>query len=214
MQERIRKYENDILKANLAATDNLPTRDTDSDIEDIDGLLEELENEEDDFLSRYREQRMDEISRHLKEVERNVQEDNYGIVELMTDESELIERSTNTARIIIHFQLEHFEKCRIMNDRLDELAKKYLSTKFVKIEVSNCPFLVSKLNIKVLPLVVGYRNGLESTKLIGFSQLGNDSKGFPLSRLENILISSKLIKLFSQTERKPNRDDEDSDLDI
>ena len=44
------------------------------------------------------------------------------------------------------------------------MAKKHFNTLFLKIEVSNAPFLVSKMEVQVLPCIVGFVAGVSKMK--------------------------------------------------
>ncbi|CCD23579.1 Plp1p NDAI_0B05460 [Naumovozyma dairenensis CBS 421] len=189
MTEKIDTYENRIL-------DNKKELRDDDDIS-FDELMDDLDDE--NIFSKYREQRMQEISDHLKTVKKNVNDNGYGDLIEVKNESELIKMSTNVPKIIIHFGLDTFAKCRYMDDKLKQLSRKYLNTKFVKVSVTLCPFLVEKLQIKTLPFVVGYIKGLEAGRLIGFSKLGNDPNGFPIENLEKFFLSTRVIESFSGT---------------
>ncbi|CAL9731338.1 phosducin-like protein 1 [Monosporozyma unispora] len=216
--DRVNKYEQNILSKQVEKYHGENTRDSDSDDVDVDELLNELEDEaeDNDVFVRYREQRLQEISQHIKKVEDSVKFGNYGILDTVNEESKLLKMSSEIDRIIIHFQMETFAKCRFMNDRLKTLSQKHLTTKFVKVNVEDCPFLVKKLNIKVLPFVVGYRKGKEVLRLVGFSKLGNDPNGFSLENLETQLkVADLLDSTFSiGISKSQNDDDSDSGLDI
>lgn len=212
---RVNQYEQNILKLQSEETNHKSKNDSDSENVDIDELLNELEDEaeDNDVFVRYREQRLQEISQHIKKVEDHVKFGNYGILDTINDESKLIKMSSEIDKIVIHFQMETFPKCRFMDDRLKDLAGKHLTTKFVKVNVNDCPFLVKKLNIKVLPFVIGYRKGKEVMRLVGFSKLGNDPNGFPLKNLETQLTISGLVDSGLGQETS-NNSDSGSDLDI
>lgn len=222
MADRIRKFEEDI----FYKQDNIQTieksRDSASDDDvDIDELMNQLDKDEEtnNVMSRYREQRMQEISEHLKKVSKKASEDdNFGKLETITEESKLIKlTSQSNIPVIIHFQLPHFQKCQYMDQELAVLARRYLNSKFVRINVEDCPFLVEKLNIKVLPCVLGYINGLEKTRVVGFSKLGNDPMRFPPIALERLFLSERLIKSNTKNSLSYNAksgNDSDSDLDI
>lgn len=135
--------------------------------------------------------------------------------------------SSEIDKIVIHFQLDTFPKCKYMNDRLAILAQKHLSTKFIKINADNCPFLVKKLNIKVLPFLIGYYKGKEVMRLIGFSKLGNNPDEFPIESLEfqlrlaGLLDSTFELSHQNAVHNKNNQNDRyfkgnnsESDLDI
>jgi len=62
----------------------------------------------------------------------------------------------------------------------------------LEIEVVNAPFLVNKLNIKVLPCVIGFVNGNEQVRLLGFEKLGN-SDNFTPEQLEFQLFEAGLL---------------------
>lgn len=171
--------------------------DKSSDEENLDELLNELDKELDEdheFLSTYRSERLQQISDHLKQVKKNVEDDGYGKLQCVDKETDAIQICTKTDMVVIHFELETFGKCQYMNEKLKNLARRYLTTRFIKVNVQACPFLVSKLNIKVLPFVVGYRNGLEKVRYVGFSKLGNDPNGFDIRRLEQSLAHSGVIE--------------------
>lgn len=180
--------------------------------EDDDIDLEELLDGEDEFLAHYREKRVQELSHHFKTVEKNVTQEGYGSLQNIDDESSLIQTAANTARTVVHFGLSTFQKCKYMDQKLELLAESHLTTKFVRIDVENCPFLVSKLNIKVLPFVVAYKQGKEALRIVGFSTLGNDPDGFAIESLESVLSQAGIIERRNFGNR--DNDDNHGDLDL
>lgn len=228
---KVSQYEQNILKKHQS---QLQTNNEDiyeSDDKDIDELLEILEDELEDNETylKYREKRLQEISEHVKKIEENVKFDNYGILDTIDEESNLIKICSEIDKIVIHFQLDTFPKCKYMNDQLAVLAQKYLCTKFVKINATNCPFLTKSLHIKVLPFLIGYHRGKEVMRLIGFSKLGNNPDKFPIESLEFQLRLAGLLDsgIESNSPHQNNRysknyqngkyvhdDDSESDLDI
>lgn len=220
MSEKIDKFESQEFSKTNPLRDN--NGNSDSDDVDIDELMDELDNDEEIQLiaMKQRELRLQEMSDHLKNVSKMAAEDeHFGKLETFEDEAKLIRlTSSSDIPVIIHFQLPHFKKCEYMDEQLSKLARKYLNTKFIRINVSDCPFLVDKLEVKVLPFVVGYINGLEKTRIIGFSKLGNDPNSFELASLERYLISERLIKSNVKNSLKNNRQyssyDSDSSLDL
>lgn len=198
--EQIKKFEQNLISKEIKSSNNLYNNhknnnsnnassqssidnvSSDESEPDIDELLADIDDKE--IFNRYREQRLQEISEHLKQVEKNVKFESYGQLETIEEEAKLIKLSNETKKIIIHFQLENFQKCKTMNEKLWEVSREYLDVKFVKINVDKCPFLVSKLNIKVLPFVIGYINGVEKLRLVGFSRLGNVANDFELDALK------------------------------
>lgn len=178
--------------------------------ESINELLEELEQEDernDDFIDRSRAQRMQEMHDYFGSIQRK-KEEGFGKVNYMDNESQVMKITTSTARVVIHFELETFKKCQYMDEKLEEIAKNYLSTKFISISVENAPFLVEKLGIKVLPFVICYLNGNECERIIGFNKMGNDPNGFRTSKLEGVLMRAGIL------ERRPQDADRISNLRI
>ncbi|GCF01469.1 hypothetical protein ZYGM_001115 [Zygosaccharomyces mellis] len=184
-------------------------------VDDEDAELDELLDGEDEFLVHYRERRVQEMSDHMKTVEKNVTQKEYGSLQRITDESALMQLASKSPSCVVHFGLDSFGKCKYMDEKLEILAERHLTTKFVRIEVEDCPFLVSKLKIKVLPFLVAYKNGKEVTRIVGFSKLGNDPNGFALESLEELLAQGKVVqsKSFAGS-RKGEYDDSGSDLDL
>ncbi|BGP12633.1 hypothetical protein JCM10213v2_000550 [Rhodosporidiobolus nylandii] len=125
-----------------------------SDPEDSDDLLGELEEELDnDFdLGGFREKRMMELKAQVEAAQRR-QESGYGRYTEFKAEKDLISTTAKAKRSVVHFFHRDFRRCKIMDSHLEKLAAKHTDTLFVKADVANVPFLVTKLDVKVLPLV-------------------------------------------------------------
>lgn len=183
-------------------------------IDDEDAELDDLLDGEDEFLAHYRERRVQEMSDHMKTVEKNVTQEAYGSLQRIKHESYLMQLASKSPRCVIHFGLESFNKCKYMDEKLEKIAERHLTTRFARIEVEDCPFLVSKLKIKVLPFLVAYKDGKEITKVVGFSKLGNDPNGFPQENLESLLAQVGVLEPRSLIRRrKDDADADDSDGD-
>lgn len=157
----------------------------------LDELMDELED--DDFMSSYREKRMQQVHDHLRLIEKNVRNEGYGSLKRVEDESTLMKAVAKARSAVVHFGLDKFAKCQLMDQKLNQVAEKNLTTMFLGINVDQCPFLVSKLEIKVLPFVVCYKNGQEVLRIVGFSKLGNNPDSFHLESLIRLLRSKKVI---------------------
>lgn len=138
-EEKIEQYQD-----NLIRQTKYGSAEQDSDTS-IDQLLQELDDDEGEYLSKYRDQRLEQISEHLKTVKNNVESGDYGSVKTFTDENQLIKYSASSGNTVIHFFLDSFKKCNIMDAKLEMVAEKHLKTRFLRISVENCPFLVEKL---------------------------------------------------------------------
>lgn len=166
---------------------------TTSEEEDIDDLIKQLDDGEDEYLAKYRDHRLEELSEQMKKVKKNVESGNYGTVKTFHDEQQLISASSSAERCVVHFFIDSFKKCQLMDSKLLSVAETNLTTRFFRISVEKCPFLVEKLSLKVLPVVIAYKHGIEQDRLIGFSKLGDNPDDFSIQQLERWLIQSGVV---------------------
>ncbi|GAA5857096.1 hypothetical protein JCM8547_007956 [Rhodosporidiobolus lusitaniae] len=168
-------------------------RNDDRDSDDSDALLEELEEELDnDFdLGGFREKRMMELKAQMEAAERS-RTSGYGKYTEYKVEKDLITTTAKAKRSVVHFFHRDFRRCKIMDSHLEKLAPKHVDTLFVKADVANVPFLVTKLEVKVLPCVIGFVDGVSKMKLVGFDELdGGDN--FATGQLEIGMIQCGVL---------------------
>ena len=134
-----------------------------------------------------REQRMMQLKRELdaKKVP------TFGSYETINDEKKLMLMTTSTNSMVIHFAHKDFKRCRIMDQHMEILAKKYLYTRFVRVYVENVPFLVDRMDIKVLPCVISFIDGKGVDRLLGFEGV-SEGDSFSSSELEARLALSSI----------------------
>ncbi|KAF9297789.1 hypothetical protein BGZ74_009665 [Mortierella antarctica] len=171
------------VNSRLVVDDTIDRQDGAEDEDDLDDdeLFEELEN--DDYgMSNFREQRIEEFKEEVAK-RKLMMENEHGIYKDVTDEKEVMDITTKTKHCVIHFYHSDFRRCMIVDKHLEALAKKHIKTKFVKIKVENAPFLVEKLQVKVLPCVISFIDGMAVDRLIGFEELGN-TDNFSTTMLE------------------------------
>lgn len=60
--------------------------------------------------------------------------------------------------------------------------------------VENAPFLVVKLQVKVLPCVLAFVDGVSVDRIIGFEGIGYTENTFKTSDLEKRLLASGVIQ--------------------
>jgi len=53
------------------------------------------------------------------------------------------------SRIVLHFARSATERCKILDKHLAILAPRHPETLFIKVDVEKCPFLCTRLNVKV-----------------------------------------------------------------
>jgi thioredoxin-like negative regulator of GroEL len=101
------------------------------------------------------------------------------------------------------------------------LALKHFDTRFLKMNVENAPFLVTKLKIQVLPCVLAFVNGVSVDRIVGFEGLGYTQDTFKTKDLEARLLQSGVIQRAKATGdasikfgvTKVKKDDSDNDDD-
>lgn len=163
------------------------------DLEDND-FLDELDDDE--AFSAYRAQRSQELARLVKDVKRNAsQNQGYGEVRLVS-EKEFFDVTTSNDLVVVHFFHPDFQRCKILNRRLQTVAQQHYETRFVQVDATEAPFLTTKLAIKVLPCLIGYIKGQERFRVVGFEGLSRDGgRDVSDDDLESALERAKLIKV-------------------
>jgi hypothetical protein len=102
---------------------------------------------------------------------------------------------------------------------LQELAKKHLDTRFLKMNVENAPFLVTKLKVQVLPCVLSFIDSVSVDRIVGFEGLGYTPDTFTTKDLEGRLLTSGVIQRAKATNdgvikygvKAPRKEDSDDD---
>lgn len=92
------------------------------------------------------------------------EDDRFGYYQEISHEKEFMDITTETKRVVGHFFHEDFRRSKIMDTHLEQLARKHPEARFIKINVLNAPFLVARLNIRVLPCVIGWTDAYAQLK--------------------------------------------------
>ncbi|KAH8552698.1 thioredoxin-like protein [Umbelopsis sp. PMI_123] len=185
------------------------------DVEDEDALFKELEEEDDQETSQFRERRFQEIQAEVARRQ-NMIENDHGTYEEISKEKEVMKLTTSSKYVVVHFFHKDFRRCDIMDKHLQTLAQTHYQTKFCKVNVENAPFLVEKMHIQVLPCVMTFIDGIAQSKLVGFDELGG-TDGFSTALLEFKLANAGVIKKketgiqFASKSKSLYQNDDDSD---
>lgn len=103
---------------------------------------------------------------------------------------------------------------------VQSLAQSHYEARIMKINVDNCPFLVTKLGIQVLPCVLAFIDGVGVDRIVGFEGLGRSPDNFVTRDLEARLIRAAVFarnKVTDDDERqrlqksKARRDEEEEE---
>lgn len=123
----------------------------------------------------YVEEETDEfIKRYTRELFLN----STNVVEYKNETEMMNECQERNKKRFIHFYSDEFDKCRLLNDILDELIQKkdvpeLLSVGFRKINVKKCMKTVESLGITILPYIGTFRDGYFLEGMHGFEKFGN-----------------------------------------
>ncbi|KAF2790065.1 thioredoxin-like protein [Melanomma pulvis-pyrius CBS 109.77] len=185
------------LDPKVAAIVDSATRDDDS---DEDALIAALEDDEE--LDAFREQRLQQLHAEFDNA-RRLRANQHGTYVEIKDEKGLMDITTSTKLCVVHFFKPDFNRCRIMDNHLESLAPAHYEARILKINVDNCPFLVTRLKVQVLPCVIAFVDGIGVDRIIGFEGLGRTPENFTTRDLEARLIRANVL---SRT--KVNKEDE------
>ncbi|KAJ6123600.1 hypothetical protein N7471_010917 [Penicillium samsonianum] len=191
---------------------------------DDEALFAALENEDDTL---YRDQRIHQLNAELAATKNNhsarATSGTTGLIQnevyptLSSDQS-VLDFTTRTSRCLVHFAHPDFARCAVMDMRLGELANVHYEVSFARVDVRNTPFIAQKLGIKVLPCVIGFKDGVGLDRVVGFEGLdarGFDGvEGFDVRVLEKRLVFKGIllaVKIGAGDEDDDVREEEDSD---
>ena len=73
------------------------------------------------------------------------------------------------------------------------LAPKHFDTRFLRMNVENAPFLVTKLKIQILPCVLAFVKGVSTDRIVGFEGLGYSEDTFTTVDLETRLLAAGVL---------------------
>lgn len=192
---------------------------------DDEALFAALENEDDDS---YRTQRIQQLNAELAAQKNNrsanpsdtatlVARDS--IYPTLTNDQGVLNFTTETTRCIVHFAHDDFARCAMMDSQLKELAGRHYDVKFARVDVRNTPFLAEKLSIRVLPCVIGFKDGVGVERVVGFEGLGaggtdGSDAGFSIKVLEKrLLFKGVLMQARFSAEDEDEDEGHDSDDD-
>jgi thiol-disulfide isomerase/thioredoxin len=85
-----------------------------------------------------------------------------------------VPRARSNRRPVVRARRPPPRSCKIMDKHLREIAKRYTSAKFVRIDAEKTPFFVGKLQIRMLPTVLIFHDGVNKDRIVGFDELGGE----------------------------------------
>ncbi|KAL2823980.1 thioredoxin-like protein [Aspergillus cavernicola] len=174
-------------------------RERERDLDDDDALFRTLEEEDDNTT--YRDHRIEQLNAEFasgsagRQQTTTVVEDS--IYPTLKNDQALLDFTTQTYDCVIHFAHADFARCGTMDERIRALAGRHQDVRFARVDVRDTPFVVEKLKIRVLPCVIGFKDGVGVERVVGFEGLGfggNDGRdGFSTGTLEKRLLSKGIL---------------------
>ena len=177
--------------------------------DDTDAILAELEAETEDTSSAAYQQRLTELQAQASKTTNGssgkpattIRLDSY--LNLRSDD-ETLRFTTEHEKAVVHFRHPDFARCSIMDEHLDRIAQSRGGGEaggeeiaFGRVDVTNTPFIVEKLGIRVLPCVIGFDKGIAKGKVVGFEGIcwdGREKDPKVTKALEERLLDWGLIK--------------------
>ncbi|OSS45287.1 hypothetical protein B5807_10160 [Epicoccum nigrum] len=170
------------LDAKVAAVIDRAAKNDESDEDDLIAQLED-----DSELDAFRAQRIQQLHDEFDRA-RRLKDSQHGTYTEIKDEKALMDITTSTKNCIVHFFKPDFNRCRIMDTHLESLAPSHYEARILRINVDNCPFLVTRLGVQVLPCVIAFIDGVGADRIVGFEGLGRNPDNFTVRDLEARLI--------------------------
>ncbi|PQE11896.1 putative thioredoxin domain-containing protein [Rutstroemia sp. NJR-2017a BVV2] len=153
--------------------------------DDEDALIASLEDSP--AMDAFREQRIQQL--HSEFTRAKAQKNQgFGNYTEIKEEKALMDLTTEVKFAVVHFSKDDFNRCGIMDTHLAA------NTRFLKIDVENAPFLVTKLKVQILPCVLAFIDGAVVDRIVGFEGLGYTPDTFTTKDLESRLLSSGVVK--------------------
>lgn len=187
---------------------------------DDEALFASLEAEED---TSYRDNRIQQLNAEFasKKTNRDTQNSSSNTntttnYPTLSGDQPVLDFTTRSTRCIVHFSHDDFARCSVMDARLSDLAARHYEVSFARVDVRSAPFLTEKLGIRVLPCVIGFKDGVGIARVVGFEGLGaggsDGGESFSVKILEKRLLS-KGVLLQAKFSDDDHDDDEGSDSD-
>ncbi|DBA89679.1 hypothetical protein WJX79_002117 [Trebouxia sp. C0005] len=190
MMAAVRDYKEDMENQEASNRQQQQVRDI-----DIDDLLDDPE------LERLHAERLAMLHQE-NEKRQKLQRIGHGEYQEV-EEGDFLEAVTKTDNVVCHFFHRDFERCKLLDKHLSILARKYFDTRFIKVSAPDAPFFTVKLQVKMLPCLVFFQNGVACDRAVGFDDYGA-SDDFPTTAVEQRLLKSGIVHA-----PKKKQDDDD-----
>ena len=125
-------------------------------------------------------------------------------------EEDFLSAVTSSHTCVVHFSLDEYERCKILDKHLQSLSQKYFQTRFMKANAPDLPFFTEKLNVKVLPCLILFKNGVAFDRIVGFEDFGNKDD-YKTMALEKRLLEAGAVEEEEKAIEEEEKGDEQID---
>ena len=218
MNDKLDQYEKGQKSGNQAQVSQRIDEDQENQ-DDLNCSVDSMSSGEEEIMRKYKEQMEAKMTFEDKRAENETLELTGGYIEKTEKEFfDLIKKKKDS--IVCHFFHEDFIRCKLLDQHLAQTAYDHPETLFIKINVQTAPFIVTKLQIKVLPAIYFFKEGNTKDIIVGFEDFGNgDSfkRNDFLNRLSKYgaitLSQEENFKLKKKPKAKVLGESDDSDED-
>jgi thioredoxin-like negative regulator of GroEL len=128
------------------------------------------EGEEGGAVAQWRAARMAELKKKTSRTNEFLGLGHGSYSEIAQDD--FLKEVTKSKYVVCHFYHPEFERCKIVDKHLELLARKHLATKWIKIDANKAPFFVGKLQVKMLPTIIFFKDGIARDRMVGLEDVG------------------------------------------
>jgi len=132
--------------------------------------LDAIENDE-DALERIRQKRLKEMKNHQDKRNEYLRAGHGKLNEINSDK-DFFEEAKGSKRLVCHFYRNTTMRCKILDEHLKKLAQQHVETKFLKLDVDKCDWIIQRLKIHVIPTLAFIKDGKTGDYMRGFEDVG------------------------------------------
>jgi hypothetical protein len=104
---------------------------------------EYMDDEEEKIMRDIRERRLNSMKNEYQEKQENMIKGHGQYTEIKEDE--FLPSVTTSKFVVCHFYHKDFERCKIVDMHLRNIARQHTEAKFIFINAEMCPFFIKKL---------------------------------------------------------------------
>merc|ERR1711981_692695 len=164
--------------------------------------LDAIENDE-DALERIRAKRLKEL-KNAQDKRAEWLRNGHGQLNEINSDKDFFEEAKTSKKLVVHFYRNTTMRSKILDEHLKVLAKQHVETKFLKLDVDKCDWIVQRLNIRVIPTMAIIIDGKTTGYLRGFEEFGG-TDDFSTEMLEWRLGVAQVISYKGDLKTPPDQ---------